>query len=111
MIFDDMLGILKNTGYIISFCSRFRHSKCSLIFSTQLYRGLPPIIRANAQAYIIWKTKNKKEISKLIDEFEGVLPDFEQIYNDATDKKYEFLYINLKDIKAFKNFNELLYEH
>ena len=77
--------------------------------SVQSYRSLPPVCRANSSAYIIFKTNNDKEYEKMEDEFSGNFP-FDEVYEYATETRYNFLYINLEQIKCYKNFEELIYE-
>jgi hypothetical protein len=111
IVLDDMLGLLKNQGqsYFASLCSKYRHWKISIIVSVQSYRSLPPICRANSTAYIIFKTHNDKEHEKMVDEFSGNFP-FDEVYEYATEERYNFLYLNLEQVKAYKNFEELIYE-
>ena len=108
-VLDDMIGLIKNKGYISSYATKFRHDKNSLIFLSQNFRSIPPIIRVNAGWYCIWKTTNHKEYSKIEDEFSSLFPNFIQLYNESTDKPYNFLFLDLKKIKAYHNFNKLLY--
>ena len=111
IVLDDMLGLLKNQGqtYFASLCSKYRHWKISIIVSVQSYRSLPPVCRASSSAYIIFKTNNDKEYEKMEDEFSGSFP-FDEVYEYATETRYNFLYINLEQIKCYKNFEELIYE-
>ena len=108
IILDDCLGFIKPKSYASFLCSRYRHFKISLIFTCQNFRILPPIIRTNATAYIIFKTPNKKEYKKYVEEFEGIFEDFEKLYKEATEKPYNFLYLDLRNVKAYHNFQKLL---
>ena len=111
VILDDCLGLIKTVGqsYFATLCSKYRHWLCSLWVTTQNFRSLPPTTRYNATSYIIFRTNNKKELGKMEEEFEGNYPFFE-IYQMATKDKYNFLYLDMEEIKAFKNFEELIYE-
>lgn len=112
VVLDDMLGLIKSTGhsYFSNLCSKYRHWKLSLIITTQSFRSIPVVCRYNATGYIIFKTHNKKEFTKLEEELEGNFPKFEELYDQATEKKYEFLFLDMEEIKAFKNFDTLIYE-
>ena len=90
--------------------SKYRHWKLSLIVTSQSFRALPIICRSNATGYIIFRTHNKKEFAKMEEEFEGNFPDFIDLYKDATNEKYSFLYLDQEKIRAFENFDSLLYE-
>ena len=111
LILDDCLGLIKTIGnsYFASLCSRYRHYKLSIVVTTQNFRSVPVTCRYNATAYIIFKTNNRKELKKMTEELDGNFP-FLEIYNKATDARYDFLYLNQETIKAYKNFDELLYE-
>ena len=112
IILDDMLGLIKNQGqsFFAALCSKYRHFRLSLIISSQSFRALPPLCRYNATAYIIFKTHNKKELTKMQEEFEGNFPDFLKLYEDATSERYSFLYLNQEKVKAYRNFIDLIYE-
>jgi hypothetical protein len=112
IVLDDMLGLIKSTGhsYFSNLCSKYRHWKLSLIITTQSFRSIPVVCRYNATGYIIFKTHNKKEFTKLEEELEGNFPKFEELYDQATEKKYEFLFLDMEKIKAYKNFDTILYE-
>jgi hypothetical protein len=71
---------------------------------------MPVVCRYNASGYIIFKTHNKKEFVKLEEELEGNFPNFDELYKEATEEKYNFLFLDMEKIKAYKNFDTLLYE-
>lgn len=112
IVLDDCLGIVKAVGhsYFSNLCSRYRHWKLSLIITTQSFKAIPPTARYNATAYILFKTHNKKEYEKIEEELQGNFPNFSEIFHEATDEKYSFLYLNMEKIKAYRKFEELLYE-
>jgi hypothetical protein len=108
IVLDDMLGYIKARSYCSYLCSRYRHYNISLIFATQNFRSIPNIIRANATFYLIWKTNNKKEYNKYLEEFEGIFEHFEDYYKVATEKPYNFLYLDLRNMEAYHNFENRL---
>lgn len=110
LVFDDILGFIKQGSYIANLCSRYRQLKISLIFVTQLFRGIPNVIRSNASWMVLFKTYNEKEKDKITEEM-GHIKDFEKHYDEATDKKYGFVYVNLKDMKVYDCFTKCLYDH
>lgn len=110
IILDDMLGFLKRESYLTYLCTRYRHYKISILITTQSFRAIPNIIRTNADFVILFATQNKKEYKKIEEEYGGLIPDFETRFKEATDKPYNFMYINLKKIKVYHNFIEKLYE-
>jgi hypothetical protein len=116
VILDDFLGI-KSKSAIFNLATRFRHYNIGLLlFASQLFRGLPSVIRQNATFAILGgPNPNQKEILKMSEEFGsryGGEKSFLDLYNKATDKPYSFLYLDLQSnpAKAYKGFNELIYE-
>jgi hypothetical protein len=108
IILDDCLGFIKPHSYVSHLCSRYRHFKISMIFTSQNFRSIPNIIRANASFYLLFNTTNKKEYNKYLEEFSGVFKDFDQLYAEATFKPYNFLCLDLRNIHAFHNFDKKL---
>eukprot|EP00729_Bicosta_minor_P005953 gene5953-18218_t len=111
VVLDDCLGLIKTAGqsYFSTLCSKYRHWKITLWVTTQNFRAIPPTARYNASHYIIFKTNNRKELDKMTEELEGNFPFFD-VYAEATHERYNFLFLDMQSIKAYKNFNELLYE-
>ncbi len=80
-----------------------------MIFTAQLFRGLPPTIRANAGLYLLWGTTNAKELKKMEDEFGGVFPDFLRIFTEATREPYHFLTLVMqRQLAAYADFGRRL---
>jgi hypothetical protein len=46
---------------------------------------------------------------KSVDKMQNMFKDFEKHYNEATDKPYNFIYMNLRDLSLHHNFDKLLY--
>ena len=111
IVLDDCLGLIKSTGhsYFATLCSKYRHWMISIIVTTQNFRAIPITARYNASHYIIFKTNNRKELEKFEEELDGNFP-FLEIYAEATEKRYNFLYLDMEEIKAYKNFNHIIYE-
>jgi hypothetical protein len=111
IVLDDMLGLIKTAGqsYFSTLCSKYRHWKISMWVCVQNFRSLPPTCRFNASHYIIFKTNNRKELGKMEEEFEGNFP-FLELYEYATDERFQFLYLDLQEVNAYKNFDELIYQ-
>lgn len=108
LIFDDVVGYIKRS-FLTHFCTRYRQLNISLLFSVQAYRSLPNIIRANASFIIAFRTYNKKELQKLMDEM-GHIKGIEDWYEKATSQKYDFMFTDLRNIKVYKCLKELLYD-
>jgi len=110
IILDDMLGYIKPRSYLAFLCTRYRHFKISLIISSQSFRSIPNVVRTNASFYIIFSSTNNKEIGKQDEEFDGLFPNFKTLLKKATDKPYNFLYLDLKKVRAFIGFDDIMYE-
>lgn len=110
VVIDDCLGFIRKGSYLTYLCTRYRHYKISLIITSQDFRSIPNIIRQNASAYIIFKTPNKKEFQKMQDEFEAIIEHFKELYDYSTNKLYNFIFINLRNLNVYHNFTERLYD-
>lgn len=109
LILDDCLGMIPNTQ-MNKLVSKYRHYCISVIITTQSFRAVNNIIRTCATGYILFKNSNNKEIQKMDDEFSGSFENFLDLYKEATKEKYNFLFLDFRNIKAYKNFDTLLYE-
>jgi hypothetical protein len=109
IIIDDCLP-LKRGSYLTYLATRYRHFRISLIITSQDYRSVPNIIRANASGYLIFKTSNKKEYKKLEDEFGSLFENFEELYEMCTNKLYSFMFINLRNLNVYSDFEKLVYK-
>ncbi len=117
VVLDDFLGIKKSSK--INFLStRARHYNIGLLlFASQLFRGLDTTIRQNATFAVIGgPNPNEKELLKIAEEFGdryGGQKKFLDVYKQATDEPYSFMYLDLQSnpSRAYKRFDNLIYEH
>lgn len=111
LFIDDCLG--DKTTALDSLSSRYRHSNIHLLMiSTQLFRKVSPVIRANATNILIGRLQNSREVDKLDEEYGGMFDGkFKDLYNQATKKKYDFLHLNLQEnpAEAWINFETKIY--
>lgn len=115
LILDDFLGI-KGNSMIYHLASRFRHYNIGLLLmASQLFRGLPPVLRANA-TFVILGSPNPSEFEllKMAEEYGGAYggeQKFLDLYKEATPNRYDFLYLDLSSNppKAFSNFTKQIY--
>jgi|TARA_Y100000310_G_C20439522_1_gene695381 hypothetical protein len=113
LLIDDMLGEPMNRVKYLA--SRNRHFRISIIISLQSFKskGTHPILRQNASGYLIGAVKSTKEYIKMEEEFAelfGGKHNFRKIYLDATREPYSFLNLDLKGIRAYKNYTDLLWQ-
>ncbi len=116
IILDDFLGI-KSKSMIFHLATRFRHYNIGLLlFASQLFRGLPPVIRQNATFAIIGgPNPSDFEIDKMAEEYGAIyrgMDNFKRLYREATNKRYNFMYLDLQSnpTKAYRNFSDLIFE-
>tara|TARA_Y100001937_G_C7124044_1_gene334030 strand:+ start:1870 stop:2616 length:747 start_codon:yes stop_codon:yes gene_type:complete len=116
MIFDDILGSVKRNSYLNHLVTRSRHYGVGLLaISVQSFKSVGPTIRNNTNAFICGNLQNMSELDKISQEFSGMFggdEKFRKIYNKATEKRYDFLYLDLQSnpARAFRNFEEQLAE-
>jgi hypothetical protein len=108
LILDDMVGNLKSKK-IGMLSSRYRHYNMSIILVSQNYRMLDSVSRNSASHWIMFRSENLKERSKINEELSS-FPDFMKHYLESTEKRYNFLYADINDQRLMKNFNEVLWE-
>lgn len=121
IIFDDLIGMgafnKKAKSIISNLTIKHRHLKTNLIFTTQSFKAIPPIIRNNIDIYCIFKSNSYNEIiNKIFENINGYinLNDFSELYDHATENKNDCLTIinNSMDkngVRFFKNWNVELF--
>lgn len=111
IILDDMISYFKSNGksQLNDLPSLSRHYKISFIISSQVYIAPPSRLRKNASHYIIFRLFNKKDLKTLYEEVGANFPDFEENYNKAVEEKFSFLYLDNREMKMYKRFEELLW--
>ena len=110
IIIDDAVGVkaLERGSIITNSFSRHRHLYISFLYAVQIYKAMPPVVRVNLSAILIFKIFNKGELKKIIEEQAVGVPDktWMAIYDHATKEPYSFLYVNYKHptYRYFKKF-------
>lgn len=111
-IFDDFRDELLNgrNNLISSISSRNRHRRTVLIYSSQKYKDMAPIVRQNANVICLFRGMNHDNLDMIYKEIINTanmsFEEFQKIYEDATSEQYNFLYID-HDVQEFrKNLNE-----
>jgi len=112
IIIDDCLGSESFSPHapLAKLCSVYRHKRCSLIVLSQLFRSVPPVLRANLSGLLIFFISHA-EVRKMVEEWGGTFPDLEKMFDYATGKPYSFLYLKTRGgVEARVRFSgELLY--
>jgi hypothetical protein len=116
IILDDFIDdpATKNYQALHRLALMGRHFWISTFISSQKLRSISTIVRTNFCSLVFFRLRNYKELEALIEEFSALLPKetMLEIYNAATKKQFDFLYINLlahdpRDM-FFRNFDTRL---
>jgi hypothetical protein len=117
IVFDDFIAFhnIRKNSLMFKIASSYRHHNIKLLYySTQLYKAVPNIVRQSINYAIISSNANNKEVEKMAEEMGaryGNVDKFKSLLNEATEKPYSFLYLDLygKPAKAYSNFTNLIY--
>jgi hypothetical protein len=110
IVLDDMIEYFSNHSKLNTLPALSRHYKLSFIVCSQVYVGLPVKLRKNAGAYMVFKIYNNKDLKTLEDEVGVNFGNFLENYHKATDEKYNFLYINNREMELYHNFKTELWK-
>jgi hypothetical protein len=117
LVFDDLIGCgcfnKKAKSLINNLTIKHRHLRCNLIFTTQSFKQIPPVIRTNIDIYCIFKSSSYNEIlNKVHQDVSGFVKydDFVELYEHATEDRHDCLTIinnsmDKKGTKFFKNWS------
>lgn len=106
LVFDDMAGEL--TGKTMSrLLKNSRHYKMKVIISTQYYNDLSKDCRQQLDYILLFPKISEDKLEKIHEDLDLHLPFdlFEELYENATNKKYNFLYIDTRSEEFRRNFN------
>lgn len=106
IIIDDAIGKLR--GGLGTIYAKYRHFNLSLLTISQAFKSFDPISRCSCNGYILFKTHNQKEKQKIMEELSG-FPDIEHMYDEITDKKHSFLWVNLENQAVYDNFERKIW--
>ena len=78
----------------------------STITATQVYKAVSPVIRKNMTHLFIYRLRNYADLQAIVEEMSAVYDPktLLQIYHEAIDEPYSFLYINLMERDRKKMF-------
>ena len=99
IIFDDYV-CEKNQREIVDYFIQGRHKNCSVIYLSQSFYKTPKDIRLNCSHFCIFEFPSSRERNLISSEL-GV--DKEK-YKNATEKQYDFIYVDKPRKKVKKNF-------
>jgi hypothetical protein len=105
--FDDISSELKSPS-VIRLLKEQRHYKSKTIISSQNFKDCPPAARGQFMYMLIFKGI-RDDVLELIHKETYINIDLEpflKIYKYATEKPFSFLYVDLRQMKFRKNFDE-----
>ena len=104
IIADDIAPILKRDDEIFKLCSVHRHYLISIYFLIQSPRLIPPIVRNCYTSMYVYRLPNMEQQEKLFYDlsFLGNKKDIQKMYNYATNKPFQFLYVDALQNKVWK---------
>lgn len=120
IIFDDLIGMgafnNKSKSVISNLTIKHRHLKINLIFTTQGFKKIPPVVRTNIDIYVIFKSSSYNEVlNKIFEDISGylTLDNFVELYEHATEERNDALVIvnnslDKQGISYYKNWGTKL---
>lgn len=107
---DDMLDnqrFLRHTPALDRLFLRGRHDYISTFISIQKYKGISNTIRLNINDLYVFKLRNQSDLDSFLDETSALIDKktMLQLYHEATDEPYGFLYIKLSS----RDLNDMFY--
>ena len=129
LVMDDIMGDrgfeMKKTGkqdLFSSMVTKFRHIGCSntgtegklsIALTVQRYKFLTQTLRQNAQGLFIMGSFPEAELKKIAEDYSfigGSEKQFLDIFTRSRKEPWDFLYINVPKLEAWRSFKEKLYE-
>lgn len=126
IVFDDMLNQLpksntKESKFFNKFISTYRHGagiaqegSISIAIFNQRFGDLINTIRSNASYYMFLGSHSEKHIKEYSEQLNGVFAGsdekFIEYYNAAKVDKFDFLTLDFRKLRAYRNYDTLLYD-
>jgi hypothetical protein len=113
IILDDFItdpSFNKRRGTLTKLFTQGRHYNVSIVITSQSFKLLPSAIRKLAHYFILFSTANSKEKKSICEELNTFLPEreFTELFEKATSKRFDFLFIDGKKDRYLQNFDAVL---
>jgi hypothetical protein len=99
IVLDDCISFV-NGKELLKLCTMYRHLRISVFISIQKLKLLNNTIRACASNVISFQIPNKKQREAFFEEF-SVFPEIEEYYEQATNEKYNWLRMDLRNMALY----------
>ena len=128
LVLDDIMGdkgfIMKKQGKQDAFSrmiTKYRHigsevlgteGRLEICLTCQLYKFLTNTIRQNIQGFHIMGSFPESELKKVAEDYSfigGSQKEFLNIFKKSRKEPFDFLYINIPRLEAYRNYDELLW--
>ena len=128
LVMDDIMGdkgfIMKKQGKPDAFSrmiTKYRHigsevlgteGRLAICLTCQLYKFLTNTIRQNIQGFHILGSFPESELKKVAEDYSfigGSQKEFLDIFKRSRKNPFDFLYINIPRLEAYRNYEELLW--
>ena len=107
-VFDDMSTMLRDKS-ISTLIKMHRHFKTKIICSSQYVNDLAPEARKNINFWLLFGGHSENKLLEVYTncDLQIPFPLFVSLYENATEKKYSFLFVDTIHGQFRKNFNQL----
>jgi len=128
LVLDDIMGdqgfIMKKNGKQDAFSSmitKYRHigsetlgteGRLAICLTCQRYKFLTPTIRQNIQGFHIMGSFPESELKRIAEDYSfigGNEKEFLRIFNESRKEPFDFLYINIPRLEAYRNYKDLIW--
>jgi len=107
-VLDDMGALLKAPS-VSQLLKTNRHFKSKVIISSQYPHDMTPESRRQLDFLILFGGHSKEKLEILFEDTDLPISFdlFEKLYKDSTSEKYNFFYVDVRNVKFRRNFNQL----
>jgi hypothetical protein len=99
LILDDCLAFV-NKKALLNLCTQYRHLRITVWISIQKMKMLNNTLRTCASDIISFAIPNTKQRLMFFEEYD-VFPEIEKYYEESTNVKYNYMRLNLRDMKIY----------
>jgi len=111
--FADDTNFTRKSTLLHQLYIRGRHYMISTITSTQVYKAISNVVRKNMTHLFIYRLRNYSDLEAIVEELSAIYDKktLLQIYHEAIDEPYSFLYVNLMSKERTKMFMKKFQEY